>query len=342
MIDQNQVYEFQKLLEKANSVMVVFGEKPSLDIMSSAASIYLAIKKMGKEVTLLHPSGSSQLDADISGLNEANYKLGNKNLVVSFDYEKGKIGDVGYHINEETKKFYLTIKPTKGSKPLDSKKVEFHYTEAEADLVILVGVHDLKSLGNLYEGYKSFYEETDLVAIHKFDVPMGRVKINTSGFVCISEAIAQLMLSLKMEITPEIATNLLMGLEAATDDFRSLATTGTTFAIASHLMKYGARRIRRRKSSSTSLFTSKLLKTGQKKSTKIGVTSVQPVEVKTGKDKSLFAKAMGGETTIKPEADQAAEVKLMEEKPSVVKPKTSKSKIPPKRIRPTFKPSLLK
>jgi len=342
MIDQNQVYEFQKLLEKANSVMVVFGEKPSLDIMASAASIYLAIKKMGKEVALLHSSESSQLDTNISGLNEASCKLGNKSLVVSFDYEKGKIGDVGYHINDETKKFYLTIKPTKGSKPLDSKKVEFHYTEAEADLVILVGVHDLKSLGNLYEGYKSFYEETDLVAIHKFDVPMGRVKINTSGFVCISEAIAQLMLSLKMDITPEIATNLLMGLEAATDDFRSLATTGTTFAIASHLMKYGARRIRRRKSSSTSLFTSKLLKTEQIKSTKIGITEVKPADVKTEKDRSPFVKAMEGKVAIKPEVDKSTKIKSTEEKPPIVKPKTSKSKIPPKRMRPTFRPSVLK
>lgn len=324
MIDQNQIFEFQKLLEKATNVMVIFGEKPSLDIVSSAASIYLAIKQMGKQAVLLHPPGLGEFDSNICGLKEAVSKLGNKNLVVAFDYEKEKIGDVSYHINEESKKFYLTIKPTKGSKPLDSKMVEFHYTEAEADLVILVGVHNLQSLGSLYNQYKSFYDQTDIVTIHKFNVPMGRVKINTSGFVCISEAIAQLLMSLKIDITPEIATNLLMGLETATDSFHSLATTGTTFAIASHLMKFGARRIRRKKSTTSNLFTNKLIKTQQKTVNDFSSTAGQPVSIKKSVEKPNIVEAVTNKPTT---------AKVMAKKTS---------KIFPKRMRPTFRPSVLK
>jgi nanoRNase/pAp phosphatase (c-di-AMP/oligoRNAs hydrolase) len=49
---------------------------------------------------------------------------------------------------------------------------------------------------------------------------------------------------MRAELDPEMATNLLAAIEAATQTFRSLSVTPQTFEIAGRLLAAGARRVR--------------------------------------------------------------------------------------------------
>ncbi len=290
MLDKTEINSFNQLVSNANTIVLVLKKAPTLDEISTAASLNISLVNMGKEVTFVTPEKLTNDYPNVSGLESLKTKLGSKNMVVSFDYDENKVDKVSYHIGEDGKKFYLTIKPKKGSKPLDKDTVTIDYVDAEADLIILVGVHDLESLDNLYVGFENFYLETDTIVIHKFKPLIGRVKINTTGFVCISEALAQLYQELNYEIDSNIATNLMMSIEQTTDSFRSLSTTPKTFELASYLMKAGARRIRKESVKQKQIKTKQILPMNK---------SNLPKKTRVKNSSQLFSDVLAEKTKVK-------------------------------------------
>jgi hypothetical protein len=182
------------------------------------------------------------LDHKLAGVQDLNTQLGKQNLVIEFDYEESAVDKVSYHIGEESGKFYLTIKPKKGSKPLDKSRVDFTYAGADADLIFLVGVHDLETLDQLYFGYEPLYENAFVVTLNSFKPELGNVQIDLSGGSSLSESLVGLLTGLEIPVTEEMATNLLRGIEQATDNLQSFAASADTFEVVAKLLRSGARR----------------------------------------------------------------------------------------------------
>lgn len=242
MLTQEQQTTLKDLIASANSILVMVGNKPTLDHLTCATSLALSLRSSGKDVVLLSPQPIGEQYREIQACEFFTSQLGKQNLVVSFAYHPDAVDKVSYHIGEETSRFYLTIKPKKGTKPLDEKSVEFMYTGAEADLVFLIGVHQYESLEMLYEGFESLYQESTVVSIHNFETEIGNIKIDTSKMLCNSEALFDMLDELELPVTSEVASNLYLTLQVETKNFTSLVATADTFEIAAELIRSGARR----------------------------------------------------------------------------------------------------
>ncbi|HOZ03682.1 MAG TPA: hypothetical protein PKX78_04305, partial [Candidatus Woesebacteria bacterium] len=149
MSTQEQIGQAAKLITEANEILVVMGVGGDLDHQATATAMYLALKAAGKQVWLVSPELPNS-DERIFGLDQISTESGRQNLLIAFDYQEDQVDKISYHIGEETKKFYLTIKPKKGSLPLDTKAVQLSYTGAECDLIITVGVSNLEHLSGIY------------------------------------------------------------------------------------------------------------------------------------------------------------------------------------------------
>lgn len=240
MIELEHVTSLKEYLQTAQSVAVILGPKPTADQAAVAAALTLGVAGMGKDVGVYAPR---QLDNfPYAGLKNLQTELGKQNLVVEFDYDENAVDKVSYHIGEETKKFFLTIRPKKGQKPLDSSSVRFSYAGASADAVFLVGVHELESLEQLYFGYEGLYENAFVVTFHTFKPELGTVQLDLSGRSSMSEAVVDIMESLGMMLGAEMATDLLAGIDSMTQGLHSLTVTAETFEIVAKLMRAGGRR----------------------------------------------------------------------------------------------------
>ncbi len=242
MLNDDQQTKIKDFISSAQNILVVIGKNPSLDQLTAASALVLALKGLNKEVSFISPEPVADQYQEIFGVEMLSHQLGKQNLVVAFDYQPDQVDKVSYHIGEDTNKFYLTIKPKKGVKPLDCKKVEYIYTGSDADLIFLVGVHDYESLDNLYFGFEQTYAEATVISIHTFATAIGDLKVDTSKMLCISEAMFDIFDELGLSITSEIASNLYMSLQAKTDNFTSLTATADTFEIAAELIRSGAKR----------------------------------------------------------------------------------------------------
>ncbi|MBU0974801.1 hypothetical protein KKD03_03825 [Patescibacteria group bacterium] len=244
MIDKRKLESFKEIFERSQSILVMYSQYATRDQLFATTSFYASLKSApNKSVKLLCSENLSKEQSDITYLEEAQSEIGHENLCISLDYLENSIDKVSYHVSEETKKFYLTIKPKKGFVPLSKENIDFSYTGAEADLIILVGVDDLDSLGKLYFGYENLFNTATLVNINSYETDFGNFKFDISGTSSFSEFISQVLLELQIPIDPESATNLLAGINEETKNFNSFSATADTFYIVSKLMKSGARRI---------------------------------------------------------------------------------------------------
>ena len=240
MITPEQISSLKEYLQNAETVMVVVGPKPSDDQLAIASALYQGIGTLGKEVGIYSPKKLSR--KSYVGFKDISTELGKQNLVVELDYIKEAVDKVSYHISEELKKFYLTIKPKKGAKPLDDSTVSFSYAGADADLIILVGVHELEDLEQLYFGYESLYENAFLAVIHSFEPELGNAQFDLSGTSSLSESMVELLSHLDIQLTADMATDLLKGIEKTTNKLQSLSVTAETFDAVASLLRAGARR----------------------------------------------------------------------------------------------------
>lgn len=243
MIDKRKLELFKEIFDRSQSILIIYSQQATRDHLFAAASLFASLKSTpNKTVKLLCAENLSIKETDISYLGEAQSEIGHENLCISLDYLENSIDKVSYHVSEETKKFYLTIKPKKGFAPLSKENIELTYIGADADLIVLVGVDNLDSLGRLYFGYENLFNKATLVSINNYETEFGNFKFDISGASSFSEFISQVLLQLQIPIDPESATNLLEGINEETNNFNSYSATADTFYIVSKLMKFGARR----------------------------------------------------------------------------------------------------
>ncbi len=245
MLSNDQISQIKELLNNSQSILVVFPKEAKLDIQLAASSLYLSLDGLSqKELTLL--CSKQPKNNNHAGLEEVKTELGNKNLQVSFPYNESQVDKVSYDIDEVEGRFYLLVQPQKNAKPLDYKKVEYAYTGAQADLIILVGVNNYESLEQLYIGYEQLYEDSTVIAINNYEPSIGDVKIELSGKTGLSESFVDLLESLELPIAQKAASNLLAGIQETSDNFQSLMATADTFETVAKLMRLGAKRTGRR------------------------------------------------------------------------------------------------
>ena len=229
------------LLAQAKTVYVIVGTQPDSDVMAAAGALCASLQVADKDVRFFSPRKPDQTHG-VAWAENIKSEIGHQNLTISFDYSEDSVDKVSYHIGEETNKFYLTIKPKKGKDPLNSDSVEFSYTGAEADLVILVGVSNLEDLEQLYFGYEKLYKDTGIISINTYPTSFGTIKFDTTKVTGYAELVAQMIDTFGWSLNADVATSLLRVLEQTSNNFSSHKATADTFEVAAQLLRNGARR----------------------------------------------------------------------------------------------------
>jgi len=245
MLTSEAIEQTQELIDRAQSILIILDEKVDFDQQVTGCSLYLALKQQNKRVELVAPS--SLKNKTIIGTDQLKTDIGNRNLLISFDYDEHSVGKVSYHIDEQAKKFYLTIKPEAGHNSLDSETVKFEKTGSDADLIFLVGVKQLTDLKQLYFGYESLYEDVTTITINNHKQDFAYLSLDVSGYSCYSEGLYNLLENMNHEPDSAVATNLFSAINHATQNFTSLEASAYTFEVAAALIKAGARRSKPKK-----------------------------------------------------------------------------------------------
>lgn len=240
MNDQNQYQTAQKSLEEAKKVLVLLPPMPTEDLVNAALSLHLALVESGKQSQI---GCSSEIEVNPSILETEKIKdsVGSRNLTISFDYHEDDLDKVDYDVRADGK-FYLVVKPKTNAPVPDVSGVKFSYSGADADLVVVFGIHTLEELGKIYSEEKTFLDSANILSINNSP--------RTVSFGCQSlhllistyvELITQLLEKSALKLSEAAANNLLFGIYDSTNNLTSPKVSADTFATVAFLMRAGAR-----------------------------------------------------------------------------------------------------
>jgi len=235
--------KLQQALSPAQGILVVIPKNPSLDKMAASLSLYSSLRKSGKVATVTCPQPMTMEFSQLVGVDKVTDKIGSRNLVISFDYIKDSIEKVSYNV--EGNKFNLVIQPKAGLPPLDTKNISYSYSGADSELIFVIGVQRLEDLGSFYEGEKKLDGEKPIVNIdyHPQNTQFGKINIFNPQASSYSEIVTLILKTLNLPFDQDIATNLLVGLRSATNNFQSPSVSAGTFEAAAFCLRAGARRM---------------------------------------------------------------------------------------------------
>lgn len=242
MNNKQEIGEIKKALDESKSVFVLIPQNPSLDTTAAALSLFLSLQEAGKNAMIGSPSKMQVELSRLVGIDKVTDKVGNRNLIISFDYKEDSIEKVSYNVEGE--KFNLVIQPRAGYPPLNKDSVAFSYEGIDADLIFIIGAQKLENLGQLYEKERQAFTQSTTVNIDRATAnsKFGKINLIDSKAASISEIMFTIMKQLSLPMNVDIAGNLLKGIEAQTQNFQAPFTSAQTFEAVAELMRAGAKR----------------------------------------------------------------------------------------------------
>ena len=232
---------FSSLIDSASSVLILLAARPYFDQVAAGLSLYLALRDR-KDTSI---SCSTPMIVEFNrlvGVNKITSELGNKNMVIKLlDYNPRAVERVSAEV--EGNELNLVVIPKSGTPPPKKEQVAISYSGVSADTVVLIGGANVSHFpqieGKDLMGAKLLHLGTRAITLGSGKEPISFAKPGSS----ISEVAASLINESGFSMDPDIATNLLMGIEEGSREFKGPDVTAQTFEIVATLMKAGGKRI---------------------------------------------------------------------------------------------------
>ena len=234
--------KIKESIEKYTNVGIAVSANPSMDQMASALALSLSLQAIGKNVSVATPNNPLVEVSSLVGIDQVKTTLGTEagDLIVSFPYKEGEIEKVSYTRDDK----YLNIVVKAGELGLNFDEKDIRYTRGggSIELLFVIGTPRVSDLGALYD--PAGLKDTVVINIDNSadNQGYGDVIMVSPQFSSLSEAIANLLLTLNLKIDIDIAQNLITGISNATENFQSPSTSSLAFEMAGILLRSGATR----------------------------------------------------------------------------------------------------
>jgi len=236
---QQIILRINQVISKKTNGVIIIPQDPSVDAVASACALYLALIKLGKNISLIC---STKLEYDIVGVDKfkKDLNISGDTLMISFPYVDGAIDKIDWRIEGDI--FYITITPQPGYQRLDPEKISYSYTGGKIDFIFVLDSPSLKSLGDVYQNNQDKFQGVEIINIdrHLTNENYGTINFNNKMVSSLSEMVFQLIKNFNIEIDKDIATNLYVGLTSSTNNFSSYSVNAQTFETAAALLRLGA------------------------------------------------------------------------------------------------------
>lgn len=234
-----------QVFPQAKSVVCFIHPQATYDAVAAALTLSLAAHEAGKSCEVVCEEPMRVEYNYLVGIDQIQQSVGNRDLVISFAYNEEQVDKVSYNIDEQNKRFELIIAPKTGAQPLDPGTLAFTRSGLSADVVFLFGYHSLSELGAVYEKERYVIDRAYTVAFTQNKIQtfaklhMALKNDNYSYSEMVYFMIRQLQIA---EVKGDMATNILSGLEYATERLMQGNLPARIFETMATLLRQGGQR----------------------------------------------------------------------------------------------------
>jgi hypothetical protein len=234
---QNSQDELVAKLKQAQNVLVTVSRDPSVDQLSAAIGLTVALNNLNKHASAVF---SGQIPSTMEFLQPEETLEKNtdslRDFIIALD--KSKADKLRYKVEDSVVRIFIT--PYKTS--ISQDDLEFSQGDFNVDVVVALGVQAQQDLDDAIQAHGRILHDA-VVATVMLDgqSDLGTLHVNGDGSTSLSELVANMLTKLdKKVIDSQAATALLTGIVSITERFRNDKTTPNTMSISSLLMAAGA------------------------------------------------------------------------------------------------------
>ena len=234
-----------ELIKRSNKILVLPSSPPDGDSLGSAVAIYMALRKLGKEVTVICADPVPDVYDFLPNMKIVGSKfISSNDFIITIDCKKIKVDKIKSAIEDD--KVNIIISPLDGH--FSEADITFNKGEISYDLIITVDTAELQQLRNIYENNVEIFHQVPVINIdhHISNTHFGKINYVDIMSSSTTELLCPLLEELAKDtgvdlIDEDIATLLLTGIITDTGSFQNANTTPKSFEVASELIAYGAR-----------------------------------------------------------------------------------------------------
>jgi len=240
-------YPFSELnlwLGKVEEVYILLPEKPSLDLVTAGCSLSSSLKKGGKKAVVICPEEVRVKFGQVYGVDEVKSGIAERSFVININYNLADVEKVAWDDKEQ--KVNLIVQPKEEAPMIREDMVSFSSKGGKMNNIITLGFRSFQELQaslNQLGQNSNLSEQVEAVNIgigaEWERESFGQIKIVDSQASSFSEIIAALVEGLSLPIDEPEASNLLLGLRAATNSFSSANLGADAFEAAAFCLRAG-------------------------------------------------------------------------------------------------------
>lgn len=234
---QDSKQEIIAILKKANNVLVTVKKDPSVDELSAALGLTLALNKLGKHAAAVY---SGRTPSTIEFLQPENtFEKTTDSLrdfIISLD--KAKADKLKYKVEDDVVKIFIT--PYRSS--ISEADLEFSQGDFNVEAVVALGVKEQLDLDEAIRAHGRIFHDAKVITINNSEgADLGGISWVDASASGMSELTADVARELGDNVFDEqVATAFLTGIVASTDRFSNEHTSANTMKTSAVLMAAGA------------------------------------------------------------------------------------------------------
>lgn len=234
---EDQKNQLVAKLKEAQNVLVTVSKNPSVDQLSAAIGLTLALNKLDKHATAVY-SGETPSTLEFLRPEETLEATTDslRDFIISLD--KSKADKLRYKVEDEVVRIFITPYHT----AISEKDLEYSQGDFNVDIVVALGVHEQQDLDDAIQAHGRILHDATVATLSTGgQSELGAINVVDTAASSLAEMAAVIVDALSKDALDEqIATAFLTGIVSMTDRFGNDRTTPQTMSVSSKLMAAGA------------------------------------------------------------------------------------------------------
>ncbi len=246
----SSIAELKNLLPSAKSILIALPVEAGLDQMAAALALFLILEAAGKQVSVACDVDVKVSSAHLFGIDHVQKNIpstdgGNLTItlegVATANNTIPALEKLDWFAENNNLNLVFTVLPGQTFQP---SRIVPHYQGGGYNLIFVIGAADLNSLGNIYAQNSQVFSGAHVVNIdlQSVNTSFGTTNVVDQSASSLSEIVANLINDLSMGIDADTASNILVGIFAATDNLTSPKATAETFMNVANCLRVGGKR----------------------------------------------------------------------------------------------------
>ena len=237
-------------IDSAQDILILLPQQNSPDTVAAGLALYSSIKQKynsngntTKRVTIASPTPLPDHLKPLPNAKQIQQSVGTKNMVITINTAMDNIEKVA--TDDDQGKFNIIIETKPDLDKLTQEDISVSYRGVSSDLIITISVSNSQQLGSLLSQEPKLLEGRDIITLtHQFQpADFGSININDPQISGASEMISSFLKAIKPKPSQEITTNILAGIESATNNFTNKSSAETFSTVAWCIRNHAQRNI---------------------------------------------------------------------------------------------------